>query len=71
MNDSNINRVIEEFSHLSPEDKEYVAEVIRKQLIEVKRDRLTERAQEARMNFERGEAKTGTLKDLREDLDRD
>ena len=71
MNDSNINKVIEEFSHLPPEDKEYVAEVIRKQLIEVKRDRLAERAREAKMNFERGEAKTGTLNDLMEDLDRD
>ena len=71
MNDSNINKVIEEFSHLPPEDKEYVAEIIRKQLIEVKRDRLAERAREARMNFERGGAKTGRLKDLMEDLDRD
>ncbi|MCJ7594093.1 MAG: hypothetical protein MUO52_04890 [Desulfobacterales bacterium] len=71
MNDSNINKVIEEFSHLPPEDKEYVAEVIRKQLIEAKRNRLAARAREARMNFERGEGKTGTLKDLREDLDRD
>ena len=47
MNSSNINKVIEEFSHLPPEDKEYVAEIIRKQLIEAKRDRLAERAQEA------------------------
>ena len=71
MNNSDINRVIEEFSHLAPEDKEYVAEIIRKQLIEVKRDRLAERAREAKKNFERGVVKTGTLKDLTEDLDRD
>jgi len=71
MNNSNINKVIEEFRHLPPEDKEYVAEIIRKQLIEVKRDRLAERAREARMNFEKGSAKTGSLKDLMEDLDSD
>jgi len=71
MNNSNINKVIEGFSHLQPEDKEYVAEVIRKQLIEVKRDRLAERAREAKMNFEGGAVKTGTLNDLMEDLDRD
>ena len=67
MNNSDINKVIEEFSHLPPEDKE----VIRKQLIEVKRDRLAERAQEARRNFERGSAKVGTLEELREDLESD
>jgi hypothetical protein len=71
MSDSNINKVIEEFSHLPLEDKEYVAEIIRKQLIEVKRERLAERAEEARMNLEQGAVKTGTVKDLMEDLDRD
>jgi hypothetical protein len=71
MNDSNIRKVIEEFSHLPPEDKEYVAEIIRKQLIEVKRNALADRAREARVNFERGSATSGTLQDLMEDLDSD
>jgi hypothetical protein len=71
MNNSNINKVIEGFSHLPQEDKEYVAEIIKKQVIEEKRSRLAERAREARMNSERGSAKTGTLKDLMEDLDSD
>jgi hypothetical protein len=70
MSNSNIGKVIEEFSHLPPDDKEYVAEIITKQLIEVKRDRLAERAQEARMNLEKGAVKTGTVKELMEDLDR-
>jgi hypothetical protein len=70
MNNSNINRVIEEFSHLPQEDKEYVAEIIRKQVIEEKRVRLAVMAREARVNFERGSAKTGSLKDLMEDLAR-
>jgi hypothetical protein len=51
MNNSDVNKVIEEFSHLPPEDKAYVAEIIRKQLIEIKRDRLADRAREARKNF--------------------
>ena len=71
MNNSSINKVIEEFSHLPPEDKEYVAEVIGKQLIEAKRDRLAQRAREARANFDRGSAKAGSLKELMEDLDSD
>jgi hypothetical protein len=41
------------------------------QVIEEKRSRLAERAREARGNFERGSAKTGTLRDLMEDLDTD
>jgi hypothetical protein len=68
MNNSNINKVIEEFSHLPAEDKEYVAEIIKKQLIEAKRNRLGERAREARGNFERGSSKAGSLKELMEDL---
>jgi len=71
MNNSNINKVIEEFSPLPQEDKEYVAEILRKQVIEEKRNRLAERAREARTNFERGSAKMGALKDLMEDLDSD
>ena len=71
MNNSNINKVIEEFSHLASEDKEYVAEIIRKQVIETKRNRLAERAREARLNFERGSVKAGSVKDLMEDLDSD
>jgi hypothetical protein len=69
--DSNISKVIDDFNHLPPEDKEYVAEIIRKQLIDMKRDQIAERAKEARMNFERRTSKEGPLKDLMEDLDRD
>jgi hypothetical protein len=71
MNDPNVNEVIEGFSHLPPEDKEYVAEIIRKQLIEVKRERLADRAREARKNLKKRAVKTGTIRDLMEDLDRD
>ena len=71
MANSDVNKVIEEFSHLPPEDKEYVAEIIGKQLIEVKRERLAQRAGEARTNLEKGEVKTGTIKDLLEDFGRD
>jgi hypothetical protein len=71
MSDSTVDKVIEEFSHLQPEDKEYVAEIIRKQLIEMKRENLVTRVQEAKANLEKGRVKTGTIRDLMEDLDRD
>jgi len=49
-------------------DKQHIAEIVRKQLIAVKRARLAERAEEARMNLAKGAVKTGTVKDLMEDL---
>jgi hypothetical protein len=71
MSDSSINKIIEEFSHLPLEDKEYIAEIIKNQLVEGKRARLASRAEEARMNLEKGAVKTGTVEDMMEDLDRD
>lgn len=69
MTDSEVNKVIEEFSHLPPEDKEYVAEIIGKQLIEVKRERLAGRVREAKKNLANGQIKSGTINDLMEDLE--
>ena len=71
MSDSSINKIIEEFSHLPLEDKEYIAEIIKNQLVEGKRAMLASRAEEARMNLEKGAVKTGTVEDMMEDLDRD
>ena len=52
-------------------DKEYVAEIIRKQVIELKRERLVQRAKEAKMNFKKGVVKSGGIKELLEDLESD
>jgi hypothetical protein len=71
MGNSTVEKVIEEFSHLPIEDKEYVAEIIRKQLIDLKRNRLVERARQAKKNLEEGAVKAGTIKDLMEDLESD
>ena len=69
MSDISVNKVMEEFGHLPFEDKEYVAVIIRKQVIDLKRERLAQRAQEAKMNLEKGLVKSGTIKDLLEDLE--
>jgi len=71
MRNTIINKVIEEFSYLPLEDKEYVAEIINRQLIDLKRESIAGRASEAKMNFEKGLVKSGTIKDLREDLESD
>lgn len=71
MDGTGIDKVIEEFSHLPLEDKEYVLEIIAKQLVEARRENLASRAAEALSNYERGLVKKGTVKDLREDLESD
>lgn len=71
MEGTGIDKVIEEFSHLPLADKEYVLEVITKQIIEAKRETLALRAAEALSNYERGLIKKGSIKDLHEDLESD
>jgi len=69
MNDSLINSVIDDFSQLPLEDKEYVIEIIEKQLIDLKRERIARRAEEAITNFKEGSIKKGTVKELYKDLE--
>ena len=71
MEEASIDKVIEEFSHLPLEDKEYVLDIIAKQTIEARRDGLAFRASEAMSNCAKGTVKKGSLADLREDLEGD
>ncbi len=71
MSNTSVNEVIKEFGELPPADKKYVAEIIRKQVIELKREMLAQRAEEAKMNLENGFVKSGGIKELLEDLEGD
>lgn len=66
-----INRVIEEFNLLSLDEKEYVAEMIHKQLIEYRREQIFHQAKDARKDFTQGNVKSGSLQDLYKDLEDD
>jgi len=66
-----LNKIIEDFSHLPLDDKEYAAEVIRKQLIEAKRTAIAKRAKEAMVSFRKGNSKIGDIKELYKDLESD
>jgi len=66
-----INEVVEGFMGLSSEDKEYTVEIIEKQLIETKRERIAQRAKEATANYREGKVRTGNVKELYEDLEGD
>ena len=71
MSNTSVNEVIKEFGQLPSGDKEYVAEIIRKQVIELKRERLAQRAEEAKVNLEKSFVKSGGIKELLEDLESD
>ncbi len=66
-----LNKLIEDFGQLPLDDKEYVVDIVGKQLVEAKRDALAKRAKEATTNLKKGLVKKGTVKDLYKDLEGD
>ena len=71
MDSLSVNKVIDDYQRLSIEDMEYVASIIQKQLIELKRENLAARVQEAKSNYVQGLTKSGSLKELLKDLESD
>ncbi|OGW40729.1 MAG: hypothetical protein A2Y97_07570 [Nitrospirae bacterium RBG_13_39_12] len=63
--------MIEEFNLLPLDDKEFAAEIIKKQLIEAKRDAIAKRVKEVQANLKKGIVKRGTVKELYKDLESD
>ncbi len=53
MGTKTLNKFIEDFSQLPLEDKEYAIDVIKKQLIDAKREAIAKRAKEAMANLKR------------------
>ena len=64
-----LDRVIEDFGRLPLDDREIAADLIKKQLIEAKREAIYNRAKSALANAKKGKIKSGTVKDLRKDLE--
>ena len=71
MSTATVNNLIDEFIHLTLDDKVYAAEVIRKQLIEAKREAIAKRAKTAMAGFRKKVTKSGTVKELYRDLESD
>lgn len=71
MGSASINKIVDDFSHLKLDDKEYTADIIGKQLIEAKRASIAKRATEAVTNLKKGAVKKGTIKDIYGDLESD
>ena len=71
MSTATVNNLIEEFIHLPLDDKEYATEVIKKQLIEAKREAIAKRAKTVMAGFRKQTTKSGTVKELYKDLESD
>ena len=68
---SNINAIIDEWGQLPVEDKEYVVDILEKQIVEARRERIAARSKEAIINMRKGKVQKGSVKDLRRELEND
>jgi ribosomal protein S1 len=66
-----LNKLIEDFSQLPMDDKEYAVDIIKKQLTEARRDAIAKRAKEAMANLKKRAIRKGTVRDLYKDLEID
>jgi len=67
-NTVSIRTVIEDFETLSTEDQDLLLELIHKRRIERRRTEIARNATQTLRSIETGQAKQGTLADLRADL---
>ena len=64
-----INEFLETFDKFTSNEKEYVLEIISKQISENNRKKIIKRVKESRSNLKNGKVKSGELKDLFQDLE--
>ena len=69
MHQARIDEIIQGFMDLPATDKEYVAEIIEKQLVEARREQIARRAKQAMAHYRRGNVERGTVKELYQDLE--
>ena len=71
MSNVTLKNFIEDFKNLPIKEKEYALEIVKKQIIEEKRDFIAKRAKEVINNYRIGNIKTGDVKSLYKDLEND
>jgi hypothetical protein len=68
MENITFQKALEVIESLPEEQRESLIEIVRRRLIEERRDRLAQRIGEAREEYKRGETKKGTVDDLMHEL---
>ncbi|MBX7044904.1 MAG: hypothetical protein K1X86_03620 [Ignavibacteria bacterium] len=71
MDGTALNKVVEDFNSLKPEEREYALELLKNQVNEDFRKELARKAKRARKDYLEGKSKIGTVDDLIKDLEDD
>jgi hypothetical protein len=71
MKAAGIDKVIDDFNALMLEEKKFALEIIRKIYIEARRESILKKAKSVSANYKRKKIKTGSAKDLYNDLEND
>ena len=71
MSTTTVSSVIDVFIQLPIDDKEYAVEVIKKQLMEAKREAIAKKARSAMAGFKKKTIKCDSLKESYKDLESD
>ncbi|MCY7362972.1 MAG: hypothetical protein LH629_13050 [Ignavibacteria bacterium] len=66
-----LREFLESFGNLPFEEKEYITEILNKQMADENRKNIIKRLKDSRVNNKNGAVKEGTVKDLYEDLEND
>lgn len=61
---TNINDILQAISDLTLEEQSFIAEILTKRAIELKRSQIASRAKEAEENYRLGNVRAGTVEDL-------
>jgi hypothetical protein len=60
----NLNQVLQSISELSVEEQFYLADLLQKRLVEVRRTEIANRVKEAEKNYRSGNVRPGTVAEL-------
>lgn len=63
-----LNVVLESLDHLDIENQTYVSEILKKRLINLRREGIARRGREAERNYKRGKIHQGNASDFLKDL---
>lgn len=59
-----VNDVLQAISELDYDEQSYIAEIITKRMIELRRSQIASRAKQAEENYRLGNVRAGTVEDL-------
>jgi hypothetical protein len=59
-----VESILQAISILNPEEQLFVTEILNKRMIEVRRNQILARAKEAEENYQQGNTRTVSIKDL-------